>query len=213
HPSDNLVFMMKMEILLEPTSNKIMVEDLFEDQLVLIAVSSFSDDPYMKDMQAYYSTNELPIPPPATPIAPPPSPDFYSGNYHRGYLGFLEPLYLGFINMVHNQDIEHMIPPTPPRDTEPPIGLPMPLSPSLSVGSSSLVRSTTPPPDYPFDESIFAELDNSLWIILRPLGSEPTSEEPNEMDTKRTSTSSAPAMTQAAIRKLVAESVTIALEA
>ncbi|GJW45965.1 hypothetical protein Tco_0077611 [Tanacetum coccineum] len=44
------------------------------------------------------------------------------------------------------------------------------VSPSSSVGSSSLVRSTTPPPDYPFDEFIFAELDNSLWIIPRPLG-------------------------------------------
>ncbi|GJT71339.1 hypothetical protein Tco_1030625 [Tanacetum coccineum] len=77
--------------------------------------------------------------------------------------GFLKPLYLDTINA---QDIEHMIPPTPPRDTEPPIGSTISLSPSSSVGSSSPVRSTTPPPDYPFDESIFAELDNSLWIIL-----------------------------------------------
>ncbi|GJZ40384.1 reverse transcriptase domain-containing protein, partial [Tanacetum coccineum] len=73
--------------------------------------------------------------------------------------------------------------------------------------------STTPPPDYPFDESIFAELDNSLWIIPRPLGSEPVPEKPNEMTPKRTSTSAAPAMTQAAIRKLVADSVAAALEA
>ncbi|GJW24850.1 hypothetical protein Tco_0038661 [Tanacetum coccineum] len=42
--------------------------------------------------------------------------------------------------------------------------------------------STTPPPDYPFDESIFAELDNSLWIIPRPLGSEPVPEESNKSD-------------------------------
>ncbi|GKB54145.1 hypothetical protein Tco_0904898 [Tanacetum coccineum] len=76
----------------------------------------------------------------------------------------------------------HITPPTPPRDTEPPVGSPIPLSPSLSVGSSSLVRSTTPPPDYPFDESIFAELDNSLRIIPRPLGSELVPEEPNESD-------------------------------
>ncbi|GKE95082.1 hypothetical protein Tco_1579937 [Tanacetum coccineum] len=39
------------------------------------------------------------------------------------------------------------------------------VSPSSSIGSSSPVRSTTPPPNHPFDESIFAELDNSLWII------------------------------------------------
>ncbi|GKB40726.1 reverse transcriptase domain-containing protein, partial [Tanacetum coccineum] len=83
---------------------------------------------------------------------------------------FLEPLYL---DMINSQDIEHMIPPTPPRDTEPPVGSSIPLSPSSSVGSSSSVR-------------------------LAP---------------KRTSTSAAPAMTQAAIKKLVADSVVAALEA
>ncbi|GJX18841.1 hypothetical protein Tco_0221518 [Tanacetum coccineum] len=107
------------------------------------------------------------------------------------------------MDMINNQDIEHMTPPTPPRDTEPPVGSPIPLSLSSSVGSSSPVRSTTPPPDYPFDESIFAELDNSLWIISRTLKSEPVLEKPNEMALKRTSTSAAPPMTQAAIKKLV----------
>ncbi|GJW71593.1 hypothetical protein Tco_0128510 [Tanacetum coccineum] len=106
-----------------------------------------------------------------------------------------------------------MIPPTPPRDTEPPIESSISLSPSSSVGSSAPIRSTTPPPDYSFDESIFAELDNSLWIIPRPLESEPVLEKPNKMAPKRTSTSAAPAMTQAAIRKLVADSVAAALEA
>nr|GEX88338.1 hypothetical protein [Tanacetum cinerariifolium] len=57
------------------------------------------------------------------------------------------------------------------------------VSPSSSVGSSSLIRSTTSPLDYPFDESIFAELDNSLWITPRPLGEEPIPEELNESDT------------------------------
>ncbi|GKE08919.1 hypothetical protein Tco_1412470 [Tanacetum coccineum] len=73
----------------------------------------------------------------------------------------------------------HMIPSIPPRDTKPPVGLPISLSPSSSVGSSSPVRSTTPLSDYPFDESIFAELDNSLWIVPRPLKSEPVLEKPN----------------------------------
>ncbi|GJZ40968.1 reverse transcriptase domain-containing protein, partial [Tanacetum coccineum] len=59
---------------------------------------------------------------------------------------------------------------SPPKDTKTPVESPIPVCPSSSVGSSSSVRSTTPPPDYPFDESIFAELDNSLWIIPRPLG-------------------------------------------
>ncbi|GJS96507.1 hypothetical protein Tco_0803475 [Tanacetum coccineum] len=94
-------------------------------------------------------------------------------------VGFLEPLYP---DMNNAQDIEHMIPPTPPRDIEPPVGSPISLSPSSSVGSSSPVRSTIPPSDYPFDKSIFAELDNSLWIIPRPMGSEPVPEEPNKSD-------------------------------
>nr|GFD26854.1 hypothetical protein [Tanacetum cinerariifolium] len=86
------------------------------------------------------------------------------------------------MDMINDQDIKHMIPPTPPRYTEPPIGSPISLSSSTSVGSSSSIRTTTPPPDYPFDESIFAELDNLLWIIPRPLGSEPVLEKPNESD-------------------------------
>ncbi|GJW91497.1 reverse transcriptase domain-containing protein [Tanacetum coccineum] len=108
--------------------------------------------------------------------------------------GFLEPLCPCIMDMINNQDIEHVIPPTPPRDTEPPVGSPIPLSLSSLVGSSSLVKLTTPPPDYPFDESIFSELDNS-------------------MAPKRTSTSVAPPMTQAAIKKLVADSVAASLEA
>ncbi|GKB00173.1 hypothetical protein Tco_0828166 [Tanacetum coccineum] len=93
--------------------------------------------------------------------------------------GFLKPLYLDRINA---QDIEHMIPPTPPRDIKPLVESPILLSPSSSVRSSSPVRSTTPPLDYPFDESIFAELDNSLWIIPRPLESQPVFKKPNELD-------------------------------
>nr|GEZ02258.1 hypothetical protein [Tanacetum cinerariifolium]GEZ34311.1 hypothetical protein [Tanacetum cinerariifolium] len=57
------------------------------------------------------------------------------------------------------------------------------LSPSSSVGSSLPIRLTISPLDYPFDESIFAELDNSLWITPRPLGEEPVLEELNESDT------------------------------
>ncbi|GKB85147.1 hypothetical protein Tco_0957419 [Tanacetum coccineum] len=107
--------------------------------------------------------------------------------------GFLEPLYPDIINA---QDIKHMILPTP-RDIEPPVRSPISLSLSSLVGSASPVRSTTPPPDYPFDESIFAELDNSTqWL-------------PMEGHQK----SAAPPMTQAAIRELVADSVAAALEA
>nr|GEX37051.1 hypothetical protein [Tanacetum cinerariifolium] len=61
-----------------------------------------------------------------------------------------------------------------PKDTKTSV------SPSSSVESSSPIRSTISPLDYPFDESIFAELDNSLWITPQPLGEEPVPEEPNE---------------------------------
>ncbi|GKD63023.1 hypothetical protein Tco_1305131 [Tanacetum coccineum] len=118
--------------------------------------------------------------------------------------GFLESLYPGVMDMINNHDIEHIISPTQP--------------------------------DYPLDESIFAELDNSLWIISRPLGSEQSSRNlmslmlvrvsisgifrfqnfplyPATIAPKRKSTSAAPAMTQASIRKLVDDSVVTALEA
>ncbi|GJW88974.1 reverse transcriptase domain-containing protein [Tanacetum coccineum] len=49
-----------------------------------------------------------------------------------------------------------------PKDTETPDESPIPISPFSSVGSSSPIRSTTPPPDYPFDESIFAEIAPNL---------------------------------------------------
>ncbi|GJR07913.1 hypothetical protein Tco_0790565, partial [Tanacetum coccineum] len=79
-------------------------------------------------------------------------------------------------------DSRHLFPPkniSPPKDAETPVESPIPISPSSSVGSSSPFRSTTPPPDYPFNKSI---LDNSLWIIPHPLGSEPVPEKPNESD-------------------------------
>ncbi|GJR06076.1 hypothetical protein Tco_0529060 [Tanacetum coccineum] len=155
-------------------------------------LSLFYNDPYMKVMQAYDA-----ISPPQVTIPPltvvPPSP-------------MLSPMF----------DSRDFFPPEeipPPKDTKTPVESPIPISPSSSVGSSSPIRSTTPPPDYPFDESIFAELDNSLWIIPRPLGGEPVPEESNEMPPKRTSTSATPAMTQAAIKKLVAYSVFAALGA
>nr|GEY55649.1 hypothetical protein [Tanacetum cinerariifolium] len=71
---------------------------------------------------------------------------------------------------------------SPPKEAETPVESSIPVSPSSSVGSSSPVRLITPPPDYLFDESIFVESDNSLWIIPRLLGSKPVLEEPNESD-------------------------------
>ncbi|GJS38405.1 hypothetical protein Tco_0563448 [Tanacetum coccineum] len=65
-----------------------------------------------------------------------------------------------------------------------------------------------------------SNLDILVWIItatteckVEQSPEEPNPEEPNEMTPKKTSTSAAPPMTQAAIKKLVADSVAIALEA
>ncbi|GJW17346.1 putative reverse transcriptase domain-containing protein [Tanacetum coccineum] len=65
--------------------------------------------------------------------------------------------------------------------------------------------SPTPPPDYPLMSYLSGH-------GMKPLESEPVLEKPNEMAPKRTSTSAVPAMSQAAIRKLVADSVATALE-
>nr|GEV27460.1 hypothetical protein [Tanacetum cinerariifolium] len=66
--------------------------------------------------------------------------------------------------------------------------------------------SPTPPPDYPLMSCLSGH-------GMKPLKSESVLEKPNEMALKRTSTSAAPTMNQAAIRKLVADSFVVALEA
>ncbi|GKA11772.1 hypothetical protein Tco_0691318 [Tanacetum coccineum] len=72
--------------------------------------------------------------------------------------------------------------------------------------------SPTPPSDYPFMSYLSGH-------GMKPLESEPFPEKPNDlvnvdrMAPKRTPTSAAPTMSQAAVRKLVADSVAVALEA
>nr|GEZ96233.1 reverse transcriptase domain-containing protein [Tanacetum cinerariifolium] len=105
----------------------------------------------MKDILAFYA-KELPIPP---PVILPPS------------------LVLSQSPISDSQDF-FPFEEISPKNTETSV------SPSSSVGSSSPIRSTISPLDYPFDESIFIELDNSLWITPRPLGEEPVPEELNE---------------------------------
>ncbi|GKB54369.1 reverse transcriptase domain-containing protein [Tanacetum coccineum] len=116
----------------------------------------------------------------------PASPDYFLASPGNTYSSSsnnsfgLVPIASPTLSLFHDNPYMKI---PPPKDTETLVESPIPISPSSSVGSSSPVRSTTPPPDYPFDESIFAE-----------------------MPPKRTSTSEAPAMTQAAIKKLVADS-------
>ncbi|GJY60613.1 reverse transcriptase domain-containing protein [Tanacetum coccineum] len=66
--------------------------------------------------------------------------------------------------------------------------------------------SPTPPPDYPLISYLSGR-------GMKPLENEPVPEKPNEMSPKRTSTSTTPTMSQAAIRKLVVDSVAASLEA
>ncbi|GJT74521.1 hypothetical protein Tco_1041246 [Tanacetum coccineum] len=84
--------------------------------------------------------------------------------------------------MFDSQDFFPLVEISTPKYIENPIESSIIISPSSSVGSLSPVRSNTPPPGYPFDKSIFAKLDNSLWIIPQPPGSEAVPEESNESD-------------------------------
>ncbi|GKB32398.1 hypothetical protein Tco_0871799 [Tanacetum coccineum] len=129
----------------------------------LKSISPFHNDPYMKVIQAY---------------------DAIASPQAIITLPAVLPLssVLSLSQMFDSQDFFPLEEISPPKDTKTPVKYPIPVSLSSSVGSSSPVRLTTSPPDYPFDESIFVELDNSLWIIPRPLGSEPNPEEPNESD-------------------------------
>nr|GEV65328.1 reverse transcriptase domain-containing protein [Tanacetum cinerariifolium] len=152
--------------------------------LDILVFTPLHDDSKIKVMQAYDI-----IPPPqvviALPAILPPSPVLS-----------LSPMF-DSQDLFPSKEIS-------PKDTETPVESPIPVPPSSSEGSSSPVRSTTL--DYLFDESIFVELDNSLWIISRPLGSKP-------MPPKRTSTYATPTMTEATIQKLITEGVVTALEA
>nr|GFA49924.1 hypothetical protein [Tanacetum cinerariifolium] len=74
------------------------------------------------------------------------------------------------LSLYDSQDFLPLKEISPPNDAKTPVESSISASPSSLVGSSSPVRSITPPPDYPFDESIFVELDNSLWIIPQLLG-------------------------------------------
>ncbi|GKB87732.1 hypothetical protein Tco_0960004 [Tanacetum coccineum] len=131
---------------------------------------------------------------------------------------FHDDPYMQAYNVAAN---EPPIPPQAPIDPPPvlPLSSVLPLSPMFDSRDFFPFEEIPPPKDTessvesPIPISPSSSLDNSLWIISRPLGSKPVPEESNEMAPKRTSTPAAPAMTQAAIKKLVADSVAVALEA
>nr|GFA57391.1 hypothetical protein [Tanacetum cinerariifolium] len=138
--------------------------DLTRYLLATLVFSPLHDDPYMEVMPSYdAANNELPIPLLQTIIALPTTLPLSSVSPMLDSRDFLPPEKIS------------------PKDTET-FESPTSLSPFSSVGSSLPVRSITPPLYYLFDESIYAKLDNSLWIIPQPLGSKPVPEEPNESD-------------------------------
>ncbi|GJU36251.1 hypothetical protein Tco_1184605 [Tanacetum coccineum] len=140
------------------TRKHLFSDDLTKDLLSSLSISLFHDDPYMKIIQAYDTIPPLQVII-TLPVVLPPS------------------LVLSLSPMFDSRDSFPSEKISPPKDTKTPI------SPSSLVESSSPIRSTTPPLYYLFNESIFAKLDNLLWIIRRPLGSKPVLEKPDESDT------------------------------
>ncbi|GKE11866.1 hypothetical protein Tco_1415417 [Tanacetum coccineum] len=115
-------------------------DDLTKDLLSSLSISLFHDDPYMKIIQAYDTIPPLQVIITLPAVLPP-------------------SLVLSLSPMFDSRDSFPSEKISPPKDTETPI------SPSSLVESSSPIRSTTPPPDYLFNESIFAKLDNLLVCV------------------------------------------------
>nr|GEV47654.1 hypothetical protein [Tanacetum cinerariifolium] len=195
---------------------------------LLIQVMSSSNHPIIvasdSDIENAFSTTNVPDYFPATPGKTSPDSSNDLTKYLLAALVFSplhDDLYIEIIQASDATNNELHIPPLKLLllhqllYIETPVESLIPISPSSLVGSSSPVRSTTPP-DYPFDKSIFAELDNSLWIIpliiKNLLKQDPRTQKQREC-LPRTLTSKAPAMTQVTIKKLVAVSVFAALEA
>nr|GEV04895.1 hypothetical protein [Tanacetum cinerariifolium] len=183
------------------------LEDPSEDQLVPIAVLPFHDDPYMKVLQAYYATNELPIPPPPAPIAlhnvllPPPI---------ETILNHLDELPLERIKEMEDKirglgNGQVII----QRDF-------YRLEIELEEARTQIVGLQNKQIGHD-DEVVVARVRiSTLEIIIEDSQVRHRSDIRSLLEAiqpKRTSTSAAPAMTQAAIRKLIADSVATALEA
>nr|GEU53438.1 reverse transcriptase domain-containing protein [Tanacetum cinerariifolium] len=162
------------------------LEDLSKYILASLAISPFHDDPYMKVMQAYNATSNESLIPPQAPIAPP--------------TVLPSSLVLSLSHMFDTQDLflpeEIFI--TRKRARSRSSSSTSALPQLFEIGESSHKTSLEHHEEH--IKTILNHLDeNSLERI--------------EMAPKRTSTSAAPTITQAAIRKLVDDSVATALEA
>nr|GFA24916.1 reverse transcriptase domain-containing protein [Tanacetum cinerariifolium] len=169
----------------------------------------------MKVMQAYYDTNKLPIPPPPAPIAPPPSPMLSPQFDPRDFFLPEEILLpqkqahkirgIGNGRVIIQQDFDRL-------ETE------------LEEARTQIAGLQKKQMGHD-DEVVLARVRiSTLEMIIEDIHVRQHSDikslleaicelKNNKMAPKRTSTSAAPAMTQAANRKLVADSVDTALEA
>ncbi|GJX43916.1 hypothetical protein Tco_0260592 [Tanacetum coccineum] len=189
-------------------------ENLSKDLLASLTISPFHDDPYIKVMQAYNATsNELHIPPPQAPIAPPtvlPSSPVLPLSPMFDPQDFFLPE-----ETLPPQKRAHFLLSSSDFSTPPQV---------FEIGESShkthlerhedtiqTLRIPRLPTEMFIDDILNyshnkEEHANHLRIILELLKKEKL------MAPKRTSTSAAPAMTQAVIGQLVADSVAAALK-
>ncbi|GJV42585.1 hypothetical protein Tco_1421025 [Tanacetum coccineum] len=176
----------------------IIVSSDSDDLSALLTILPFHDDPYIKVMQAYNTTNnESHIPLPLAPIAPPTvlpsSPVFEIGeSSHKTHLERHKKQIENTLNHLDElplERIEHMEDKIEGLD----------IMDMINDQGIEHTISPTPSPDYPLMSYLSGR-------GMKPLKSEQVPETPNKMAPKRTSTSAAPAMTQAAIRKLLCSS-------
>ncbi|GKB99668.1 hypothetical protein Tco_0985805 [Tanacetum coccineum] len=157
-------------------------EDLSKDLLVSLTISPFHNDPCIKVMQAYNATsNELTIPPPQAPIAPPivlpPSPVSHKTHLER-HEEQIETM-LNHLDELPLERIEHM---------------------EDKIEGLEQIRHD--------DEIVLARIRTyTLEILIEDI------QICHRSDMKNLLNKIPPAMTQATIRKLVADSVAAALEA
>nr|GEV39549.1 reverse transcriptase domain-containing protein [Tanacetum cinerariifolium] len=193
--------------------------DLTKDILASLTFPPFYDDPYMKVMQAYYAKGS-PIPPPA-PIAPliilPPSlmlsPSLNSRDFflleieESSRVTHLErheeqiDEILNHLDELSLDRIEHI------EDKIEGIGN------GRVIIRQDFDKMETELQETSTLEMIIEDIQVHHLSDIRSLLEAIHELKNNKMAPKRTSTSAAPTITQAAIRKLVADSVAIALEA
>ncbi|GKA44705.1 hypothetical protein Tco_0737501 [Tanacetum coccineum] len=175
-------------------------DDLSKYLLASLAISPFYDDPYMKVMQAYNATsNELPIPPPQAPIAPPTKRARFLSSSSTDFSTPPQVFEIGKSSHKtslerHEEQIETIL----NHLDELPLKRIERMEDKIEgIGNGRVIIQQD------FDK-LETELHEAHAQIARFQ---------RKMPPKRTSTSEALTMTQAAIRKLVADSVAAALEA